>query len=111
MLSIHNRRELAGIEEQLAAQQPDLARLLEGFDQWAPRRHRTRHWAVLWAWAVGWVALALAFAVHSAAVLLLAVLLLASSGLAAAVLTLLRRVRRRVRAREAAAGRAEPAAS
>lgn len=81
MLSQHERRALADIEEHLAADQPDLARLLEGFDRWAPPRHRVRRRGPLATLGLGIVLLAVAFAVHSAAVMLLAAGTLASVGL------------------------------
>ncbi|WP_042406065.1 DUF3040 domain-containing protein [Streptacidiphilus carbonis] len=99
MLSVHDRQALARIEADLAAEQPDLARMLARFDQWAPPRRRglARHRFLVWMAVVGAIALALAFALHSAAVLVLGILLLAVSVFDAAVLWVLAQVRRHVR--------------
>ncbi|HWG27223.1 DUF3040 domain-containing protein [Actinospica sp.] len=82
MLSLHDRRVLAGIEQQLRTSTPDLARGLERFDAWAPPRirHRLRRAVRLAALMVGCVLLVVAFAVSSAdAALLGAVVLLADA--------------------------------
>jgi hypothetical protein len=82
MLSPHDRRLLADIERHLATEQADLAQLLKGFDRWAPPRRRVRHRVLLAVPALGAVLLAVAFAVHNAAMLLLATAALLFEGLA-----------------------------
>ncbi|WP_037603586.1 DUF3040 domain-containing protein [Streptacidiphilus rugosus] len=76
MLSQHDRRTLAAIEESLRADAPDLERLLTRFDQWAPERRRRRYRATWCAVLLGAVLLAVAFVVRSADLLVLSALLL-----------------------------------
>jgi len=79
MLSQHDRRALADIEEHLRAKEPDLVHLLERFHDWAPPRRRgvdPRRAVGLAGLALGVILLATALAVHSADVAVLGVVLL-----------------------------------
>jgi hypothetical protein len=76
MLSQHERRTLAVIEERLSAEAPDLAQLLARFDRWAPERRRIRHRATWCVVILGVALLAVALALRSADVLLLSAMLL-----------------------------------
>jgi hypothetical protein len=76
VLSQHERRTLAVIEEQLSAEAPDLAQLLARFDQGAPERQRIRHRATWCVVVLGVPLLGVAFALRSADVLFLSAMLL-----------------------------------
>jgi hypothetical protein len=75
MLSQHERRALADIEEHLSASEPELARLLQRLDPSVPPQCRVRRRVLglaLAALAAGSYLLAIAYAVHSPSLILLA---------------------------------------
>jgi len=79
MLSQHDRRALADIEEHLRAKEPDLVHLLERFHDWAPPRRcgvGLRRDVGLAGLVLGVILLATALAVHSADVAVLGVVVL-----------------------------------
>jgi hypothetical protein len=76
MLSQHNRRTLAEIEDHLRGSDPELAHLLERFNDWAPPRRRglgsrRRVIGLVGLW-IGTLLLAIAFIDGSADALVLA---------------------------------------
>lgn len=79
MLSQHDRRTLADIEEHLRANEPDLVHLLERFHDWAPPRRRgvyPRRTVGLAVLALGVILVATALVVRSADVAVLGVVVL-----------------------------------
>jgi hypothetical protein len=98
MLTHHERRALADIEQHLRASEPDLACLLEQFHRWAPPRRRRLPGAIgLAGLVLGAVLLAVAFGVHSAAALLLTVTVFLADAACWTVLAVIALVRSRAR--------------
>jgi hypothetical protein len=97
MLTQHERRALADIEQHLRASEPDLACLLERFHQWAPPRRRRVPLVRLVGLALGAVLIAIAFGLHSAGALLLGVMVLLADAALWAIFPVIALVRSRAR--------------